>query len=925
MSDPEKRGNDPGSEEEAIPTANFNGSALGPGSLIGRFRIEQELGRGGMGIVFLAQDTKLDRPVAIKCLPAEVMGDETIRSRLEREAKLLASLNHPNIATIYEELGQTEGVGYLVLEYVAGETLAERIRRGRLPLEDALSIGLQIAEAVSAAHSEGIIHRDLKPSNIKITPDDKVNVLDFGIAKPIKADVTSDASTLTQSGRIIGTPAFMSPEQTRGKAIDHRSDIWSFGCVLYEMLTGVPAFEGETSSDTLAGILRAEPQWEKLPEETPNNIRVLLRRCLEKDPRRRLHDIADAAIEIRETLDLPSVAPPTTTASMEYVRSNNWKKLLILGTVCLFLGICLGAVAILSQRQTNEPPILPIKRFVIYPETSFEFEALWHCALALSPDGKRLAYVEEGTDGRRKIYVRELSEFKARALPGTEGAISPFFSPDGEWIGYVDHHQRMLKKVALKGGEPITLADAVHFRGGSWSTDDTIIFTPAAGTISGGGLRRISAFGEQMQQLTVLSQGEWGHAWPQILPGDQWILFTRYCSGVENQFELYSLQTGERRVLMKGGTCARYVPTGHIVYVDNKTLYAVPFDLEKLKVIGSAVPVAQDIMTSGSGSAQCAISTDGTLAFIPAVTRGAELKPVWIDPRGQFEVLPMVMPRHYGDARISPNEKWIAFTIQDGINSDIWIYDLTRHTLNPLTSGGYSSLPIWSPDGESLLFGSYEARKPQLFKRLVSSSGEAVLCATLEDPPGVPVACSPDGSKVLISWSDPEHPMWDDDIYVLLLDEQNQKIQSQPFIQRNHNQRHGIWSPDGQWIAYASDETGRWEVYVEPYPGPGPKTMVSTGGGFQPVWARDGKELFYRSKDKIMSATVEMESEFRVIECEVLFEGKYLSRVNRRDYDVASDGRFLMIQEPEESTPLGIHVTLNWFEELRQLVTPKEN
>lgn len=427
-----------------------------------------------------------------------------------------------------------------------------------------------------------------------------------------------------------------------------------------------------------------------------------------------------------------------------------------------------------------------------------------------------------------------------------------------------------------------------------------------------------------MQQLTVLGEGEWGHTWPQILPGNQWILFTRYCNGVENQFELCSLQTGMRRVLMKGGTCARYVPTGHIVYVDNKTLYAVPFDLEQLKVIRSAVPVAQDIMTPGSGSAQCAISNDGSFAFIPAVTHSAELRPVWVDRQGQFEVLPMAMPRNYGDARISPNENWIAFTIQDGLNSDIWIYDLTRHTLNPLTSGGYSGLPIWSPDGESLLFGSYQARRPQLFKQRVSSSGEPVLCATLEDPPGAPIACSPDGSKVLVSWSDPEHPMWDDDIYVLFLDEQNQKIQSQPFIQRNHNQRHGIWSPDGRWIAYASDETGRWEVYVEPYPGPGPKTMVSTEGGFQPVWAQDGKELFFRSKDKMMSAAVEMEPAFRVIKCEVLFEGTYLSRVNRRDFDVASDGRFLMIREPEESAPLGIHITLNWFEELKRLAPPDE-
>ncbi|MBN2312805.1 MAG: serine/threonine-protein kinase, partial [Sedimentisphaerales bacterium] len=803
MSNPDKRDQDRRNGEDLPSTSSFKNSMPKPGSLIGRFRIENELGRGGMGVVYHALDTKLDRPVAIKCLSPEVMGDDTIRSRLEREAKLLASLNHPNIAAIYEELGVSEGVGYLVLEYVAGDTLAERIARGRLPIEEALPIGLQIAEAVSAAHSKGIIHRDLKPGNIKITPDDKVKVLDFGIAKPVKGEVSGDASTLTRPGRIIGTPAFMSPEQTRGKAIDHHSDIWSFGCILYEMLTGFPAFEAETSTDTLAGILRGEPNWQKVPGDTPNNIRVLLRRCLEKDPNRRLHDIADAAIEIRETLDLPSVAPPTTTSSLEYVRSSNWKKHLVLGAICLFLGICLGAVAILSRRQTSEPPIQPIQRFVIYPETSFEFEALWYCALALSPDGKRLAYVEEGTDGRRKIYVRDLNEFEARALPGTEGAISPFFSPDGEWIGYVDHHQRMLKKVALKGGAPVALADAVHFRGGSWGVDYNLVFTPSVSIVKESGLWRISVSGEQIQQLTAIDEGEWGHAWPQILPGNQWVLFTCY-RRTGNQFELYSLQTGERRVLMKGGTYARYIPTGHIVYVANKTLYAVPFDLETLDVTGSAVPVAQDIMTPGSGSAQCAISNNGIFAFIPAVTRRTELAPVWVDRQGQIEPLPSATPRNYGDVAISPDGKQVALTIQEGSNYAIWIYDLTRDTLHPLTSDGNSRFPIWTPNGQSLMFASYRVEGTYLVRQNMSG-GEPELFGL---PTGTPIACSPDNNEILLVLSDLRYPRRDQDMYIASLNKRDENLQPRPFIQRNHNQRLGQWSPDGKWIAYTSDESG---------------------------------------------------------------------------------------------------------------------
>ena len=924
MSEAEEENDKRSGKEKDHPTASFSGPA--PGRQIGRFRIERELGRGGMGIVYLARDTKLERSVAIKCLPPEVMGDETIRSRLEREAKLLASLNHPNIATIYEELEQTEGIGYLVLEYIAGETLAERIGRGRLTMEEALSIGLQIAEAVSAAHSEGVIHRDLKPGNIKITPDDQVKVLDFGIAKPVKAETTGQASTLTEPGQIIGTPAFMSPEQTRGRSIDHRSDIWSFGCVLFEMLTGVPAFEEETSTDTLAGILKGEPQWQKLPEETPKNIRVLLRRCLEKDPRRRLHDIADAAIEIRETLDLPAVAPPTTTTSLEYVRSSSWKKLLALGAVCLFLGIFLGAIASLIQRRSEKQPIQPIKRFVIYPETSFEFEALWHCALALSRDGKRLAYVEEGRDGRRKIYVRELDEFKARALPGTEGAISPFFSPDGEWIGYVDHFQRKLKKVALKGGEPIILADAVHFRGGSWGADDTIVFSPARGVEKDDGLWRISASGGGLRQLTApdLSQGDWGHLWPQILPGGQWILFTSYrLDGTINRFELYSLRTGERRTILKGGTYARYVPTGHIVYAENKTLYAVPFDLEKLEAVGSAVPVVQDVITPGSGSAQFAVSEDGSFACIPVVEHSSELTPVWVDRQGQFTPIAGATPRNYGDVRISPDGQRIAFTIQEGSHFDLWIYDLTRNTLNPQTSDGNSLFPIWTADGNSLIFASYSLEDPQLIRQSMGG-GEPELLVSLGRPAGIPVACSRDETEVLLVLSDLMYPRRDQDMYVVSLDRQDENQQPRPFIQRNHNQRLGVWSRDGKWIAYTSDESGRWEVYVEPYPGPGPKTMVSTEGGFQPVWSRDGKELYFRSGDKVIAATVEMEPEFKVIRIEQLFEGQYLCRVDHRDYDVAPDGRFLMIREPEESAPLGIHITLNWFEELKRLVSPDE-
>ncbi|MFZ2145978.1 MAG: protein kinase [Sedimentisphaerales bacterium] len=941
MSDLEQKNNNQQSKEEPPQKDGFSSSLKGPGGRIGRFRIERELGRGAVGAVYLAHDTKLDRPVAIKSLPAEVMGDPKAKLRFTREARVLASLNHPNIAAIYEELEEAEGIGYLVLEYVPGQTLAERIAKSNLELEEALTIALQIAEAVAAAHELGIIHRDLKPGNIKITPEGKVKVLDFGLAKSVggeprpskrtkgRGETLYDQSTITEPGLVIGTPAYMSPEQARGKQADKRSDIWSLGCVLYEMLSGRQPFEGQTVSDMLANVLQADPDWQALPQTTPTNIVVLLRRCLEKDPRRRLHDIADAAIEINETINLPAIVPPTTTTSFEIAHPTGWKKLIAVGAVCLLLGIIMGAIAICSRWRPGAPKTQPIRSFVICPETSFEVEALWHHALAFSPDGKRLAYVEQGSDGRRKIYIREMDEFKAKPLSGTEGAISPFFSPDGQWLGYVDHFQRKLKKIAIKGGEPIILGDSVHFRGGSWGTDDNIIFTPAAGTATGGGLWRIWASGEGLEELTVpdQSRGESGHIWPQILPGGKLVLFTNvHAGGLENQFEVYSLETGKRHFIFKGGTYARYISTGHIVYAHNKTLYAVPFDIERLEVVGSAVPVVSDVMTPESRSAQFAISNDGSLAYIPVVTRSTELRPVWVDRQGQAYPLPAATPRNYGNARISPDGRQAAFDIRDGRNSDIWIYDLMRHTLNPLTSDGSSGFAVWAPDGESVLFWSYRTGKPRLFGQSMAG-GEPELFATLEELVGMPVACSPDGKELLIVWSDPKHPRWDDDMYLVSLDRQseglpteNEKSRPRPFIQRNHNQRHGVWSPDGRWVAYASDESGRWEVYVEPYPGPGPKTMISTDGGYQPLWSRNGKELFYRCGYKMIAGTIETKPEFRVTRYEVLFEAPYLCQVNRVDYDVAPDGRFLMIQAPQEPAPVSVNVVLNWFEELKRLV-----
>jgi serine/threonine-protein kinase len=896
-------------------TSDFDDAAAGDdliGRKVGSFEIEKVIGRGGMGVVYLAGDTKLDRPVAVKSMPPELQSDPAARMRFGREAKLLASLNHPNIAIIHDIIEQGDGTGYLILEYIEGETLAERIARKPLRLEQALSFGRQIAEAVSAAHENGVVHRDLKPGNIKITPDGRAKVLDFGLAKASASQGKPVDATVTQPGRIMGTPAYMSPEQARGQPADHRTDVWSFGCIMYEMLTGHVPFEGETATDTLARIIEREPDWGTLPQGTPTNMRVLLRRCLEKDPQRRLRDIGDAGIEISETLIPPAVEPPAASPPTEGPRKWDWRRLTAVTAPCVVMGIAIVCMTILKSNHPTPAPDLPMRTSVITPETKLAPEAMWHHALAISPDGKRIAYVEEGVDRRKRIYLREIDEFKARPLPGTEGALSPFFSPDGEWIGYADHFQRKLKKVSVKGGQPVVLTECLQFRGGTWANDDTIVFTP----VVPGGLWRISASGEGLRQLTTPDQNnnEYGHVWPQVLPGTKAVLFTN-----GGKVEAYSLETRERSVLFEGGSYARYVPTGHLLYAHRDSLFAVRFDLQKPKVVGPRVPVLSDVAHSQSGSSQYAVARDGSLAYVPAVLQGTELKPVWVDKEGQVQPL-AITPRNYHAVRISPDGKRVVFDVKDGDSWDIWTYDLAHETLSPLTSDGHSSNPVWISD-KRVAFVSFGSSSTLVLQDV--DGGTRPEHIEFEKQLGFPTCCSPDGKALLVTAKDAERLKLDFDIWMVSLQD-SVNDRSWPFIRRNSNQRQSVWSPNGRWVAYASDESGSSEVYVEPYPGPGPKTTISKQGGHQPVWSRDGNELYYRSGARVVALRIETEPDFKVLSSKDLPEGNYVDCILCRTYDVASDGRFLMIHDPQEPTPLRINVIFNWFEELKRLV-PVQN
>jgi len=872
------------------------------GKRIGQFEVSEVVGRGGMGVVYKAHDTKLDRKVAVKAMPEHLSKDSTARARFEREAKLLASLNHSHIGIIHDIVEQEDGTRYLILEYISGLTLARKLKKGALTLQETLLIGRQIAEALAAAHERGIIHRDLKPGNVKISPEGNVKILDFGIAKEIKSYNESSEIMVTRHGHPVGTPAYMSPEQARGLPLDHRTDIWSFGCVLYEMLTGKIAFEGPTVSDTIAHVLEREPDWNLLLAETPANIKVLLRRCLEKDPHDRLQHIGDALLEICETLTPPKISPPVQDTA-ESVKPDSRMKLAAIAITCIALGILVGSIVrrnIISDRVVTSPAVT---KFVIERGNSYPDMSLIHQTLAFSPDGKTLAYVAEDTDGRRRIFLRRLDRFETRVLEGTEAAIGPFFSPDGQWLAFEDHYNRQLKKVAVGGGTPVTLAEASDFRGGTWTADDKIIFAPDVN----GALYRIEASGGETEQITTTdpNAGDRAHRWPQVLPSGDLLLFVSY--GSSARIELLELQTGRRNVLLQGPSYARYDPTGYILYSRDWSLYAAHFNPRRLALQGSNLLVASEVWSAGSGVSQFEVSANGTLAYIPGKWDTRKLQPTWVTRRGNREFLPVPM-RNYHDAAISPDGTCIALCSVVGNNPDLWLYDSTHGTTTDITADQKGRNPVWTGrDGQTLFYIA-----PEGLFRWDRQQQSAALWGKIKGLTKLNDS-SPDGRELAVQ-------MWMSeqiDIYTIELSDPND-VKPVPFETTEQFQRKAAWSPCGKWIAYQSEETGRSEIFVRPYPGPSRKVAVSSDGGTEPLWSPDGTELYYRNRKKIIAAKIETEPEFKVVDTQVLFDDEYYSCALCRTYDIAPDGRFLMLYDPINSGRPQIHVTVNWREELER-------
>jgi Tol biopolymer transport system component len=909
--------------------------ALASGTRLGSYELVALIGAGGMGEVYRARDTKLARDVAIKVLPANFVNDPERLSRFQREARMLAALNHANIATIYG-LEQFGSVTCLVMELVSGETLAERVKAGPLPMEEALKIAVQIAEALEAAHEKSIIHRDLKPANVKVTPEGKVKVLDFGLAKAFEGDAANEdignsptlSRAATMQGVILGTAAYMSPEQARGKAVDKRTDIWAFGCVLYELLCGHAAFDGEDVTEILAAVVKTEPDWSRLPEATPPAIRVLLRRCLRKDRRQRLQDATGVRIEIEDAL----TAPANAGTAPAVPAPRGWRERLAWAAAGTFALIAMAFAIGFVLRAPKPPQPMPAVRLNAEIGVDASLDTSLGSSVILSPDGTRLALVAIGADEKRRIYVRSLDALQATALSGTENARDPFFSPDNRWIGFFADSK--LKKISVQGGVAVTLCDAVTDRGGSWGEDGTIVFTPDVGAP----LTKVSSSGGTPEPLTTLDKqaGETTQRWPQVLPGGKAVLFTGGAGGVGTIFEdadidVYSMASGQRKTLLRGGFYPRYLPSGHLVYLHAGTLFAVPFDLKRLEVTGQPTPILEGVGTSpGVGGAQFSFSDTGNLVYVAGRAGGQNVSIYWMDREGKFTPL-RETPGNYYYPAFSPDGKRLALQINDGKRSEIWVYEWERDTLTRLTFAGEENTnPVWTPDGQRIVYSSREKGGPYNLWWIRADGGGNAQRLTESKSPQDGGSWRPDAKVLAFSQSNSGTNL---DIMTLPIegDEKSgwKPGEPRPFLNSPSAEVEPAFSPDGRWLAYESSESGSYEVYVRPFPGPGGKWQISTGGGVLPKWSRNGKELFYRTLDsKIMVVTYTASGDsFRADKALLWSPGQFTELgLFTYNFDLHPDGkRFAVLKAPgtgQAAAMNKVSFIFNFFDELRRKVPP---
>ncbi len=893
---------------------------LTPGTKLGSYEIQGLLGAGGMGEVYRARDPRLNRDVAIKVLPAAVAADPERLARFEREAQLLASLNHPNIAAIYG-LEESGTVRALVMELVEGPTLAEHLANGALPLPEALEIARQAAEALETAHEKGIVHRDLKPANIKITPQGAVKVLDFGLAKalddtPAAGEVRNSPTmslAATRAGIILGTAAYMSPEQAAGKPVDRRADIWSFGVVLWEMLTGGKLFEGETVPHTLADVLRAEVDFTRLPAGTPAPIRDLLSRCLDRDIKTRLRDIGEARIAIQKFLANPAGSSPALPLAAALPAPVSRRSRLPWAAAVL-LALALGALAAVHFREA--PPRQTIMRFQIPPPEKVTFRD-WD-APVLSPDGERLAFSAIGEDQRAHLWIRSLDSLEAQMVSASEGAFFPFWSPDSRSVAFFA--QGSLKRVDLVGGTPLTLCAAPGGRGGAWNEQGIIVFQPYSVANTGrntGPLYQVAATGGEPKPVTTVdaSRQEAIHYYPTFLPDGRHFLYLAV--GASSGINLGSLDSKESRRLVSTDRNVQFAAPDQLLLIRDAILVAQRFDTRKFELAGEAVPVARQLAGLAQlNFASFSASRTGAIAYRTG-TGSSPTRLVWLDRNGK-EMGTVGEVAEYSNPALSPDEKRLAVGRRDPVTNtrDIWIFDLTRGTSSRLTFDPADDMnPTWSPDGNWIAFTSDRKGQRNLYRKLASGTGEdEVLWESAERKSTED--WSRDGRTLILNSVAPGKPGTDVLALPLAGDRKAVPVLSGPFAEDMAQ-----LSPNGRWIVYRSNESRRTEIYVQSFPPAGGKWQISASGGTDPQWRRDGKEIFYLSPDnKLMAVEVKTEgAAFEAGLAKVLFEARVPGAPPRNRYVAAANGqRFLVVAANEQVSSAPMNIVLNWQAGLRR-------
>jgi serine/threonine-protein kinase len=917
-----------------------NGEKFGPYVIAGK------LGVGGMGEVYRARDTQLHRDVAIKVLLPAVADDPERLARFRREAQTLASLNHPGIAQIYGIEDSGSGP-FLVMELVDGPTLADRIAAGPLPPDEALAISRQIADALEAAHERGVIHRDLKPANIKVRDDGTVKILDFGLAKALdpgggnrepgtdahSPTITSPA--MTQAGLILGTAAYMSPEQAKGRVVDKRTDVWAFGCVLFEMLTGRRAFAGEDVTDTIAAIVRGEPEWSALPADTPPQVRLLLRRCLEKDRKARIPDIGVARFLLNETI---AASPAPALASQP--RSPRAP------VVAAVMGLAIGAVATALMWQPWRPQSrrdAPV-RFVFAPPLSQPLIMQGNDRdLAIAPDGSFIVY-RSGSSAQTQpsLSVRGVNELEPRPLPGTTNGRFPFISPDGRWVGF--HAGAEIRKVAVAGG-PTRLVTQVSGlpRGASWSDDGYIVFgTP-------NGLQRVHADGGEPVALTTVDPKKpEQHVLPHVLPGGKWLVFTTYpgTDYLSASLEVLEIATGQRRPLLPAGQDAAYVDSGHLVYgmarpreADSRfqaSLRAVRFDPVRAEIVGDPVTLIEPVRTGTSPMVNYSVSRRGDLAYVPGTgtfAPPAERTLTWVNRQGH-ETPIGAPPRSYAVVRLSPDATRLALDVRDQ-TMDIAIWDLRRQTLSPLSRHPAQDLsPLWTADGTRVIWTSTRGGgNPNLYWQAADGIGDAERL-TVNVNNQFPTSTTPDGGTLLVFGASGNNKNGMD-LFTIALSDQAHK--AEPLITAEGMDYGAEVSPDGRWLAYHSNISGEFQVYVRPFPNvQDGRLQISTAGGTRAAWSKNGRELFYLDAEGLLTSVAISAAPGAMLSAgppvKILnrkyYAGATLLGLDLRGYDISADGqRFLMIKEPESPPPVtetaNVVLVLNWAEELKERLPPR--